>query len=125
MEVLENEPAHAHSLRLSCIYKHIPLPRGAQVFLVTQRFSPGLDQRCIQVQSTDMNLGQILSARLSKIVPPTIPPHFAGCHRSWFSSHVPPGTTKGCHLQKPEGWCLSRTKEKAGVGGGRKTLRRC
>lgn len=60
----------------------------------------GLDKRCIQVQSTDINSGSILSTRSSKNSAPRNLCSFCGMQQAQSSSHVLPGTTKGCHSQK-------------------------
>lgn len=139
VKVLEFQPAHTHSLHLSCIYKHIILPQIPMYSCVfysqhihhvhpCSSFShnhTGLDKRCIQVQSTDINSGSILSAISSRNHAPRNPHSFCGMPQAQSSSHVLPGTMKGCHSQKPESWCLSMGQRKVEGGEKKRTLRRC
>lgn len=110
LKVLETQPAHTHSLHVSCIYKHIILPQIPMSFCMfhsqhihvhpCSSFShkhTGLDKRCIQVQSTDTNSGSILSAISSKNCAPRNLHSFCGMRQAQSSSHMLPGTIKGCH----------------------------
>lgn len=124
VSVLETQPALMHSLHLSRTSKAPPFPVVLKshlpsmqhfscdpfMFLTTSHNHTGLDKRCIQVQSTDINLGSILSARsyqqrYVKAVSPGVPAHSAGCHR--LSPHLM------CYLVQQR--AATHRNQKAGV----------
>lgn len=112
VKVLETQPAHTFTPSLMHLQTHHP-SSNPNVFLCVSThprssFShnhTGLDKRCIQVQSTDINSGSILSAIASKNCGPRNLHSFCGTRQAQSSSHVLPGTAKGCHSQKAKSWC--------------------